>query len=142
MEMFNEIMMLLTAQTLYVFTDFYIPSLEPQKVKYNFGWYLTGIILFTIGVNTLVSFWISIKKAFDFIRIRVNRCLEKINKSKEMGKVIGINPLPSLLNDDGTIDSIISFDYGVRASHDEFRKVFDFQYQSNITNIDIVDMKN
>lgn len=54
--MFNEIMILLAAQTLFVFTDFESFGFDPSA-KYDFGWYLSGIMLITVSVNLIISLY-------------------------------------------------------------------------------------
>jgi hypothetical protein len=66
-EIFNESMVVLASQTLFVFTDFQSSGFDPQG-KYLFGWYFTGIILVTVLVNTLISLWGSLVDALTFIR--------------------------------------------------------------------------
>lgn len=52
LEIFNELMLLLCANTLFVFTEY---CDEGILEKYNFGWGLAAIMLFTVGVNTLIA---------------------------------------------------------------------------------------
>jgi hypothetical protein len=66
-EIFNECMTGLAAQTLFAFTDFQSDGFDPVA-KYNFGWYLTGLILVTILVNTLLSLWDSLLDAYMFFK--------------------------------------------------------------------------
>jgi hypothetical protein len=54
LEIFNECMVTLAAQTLFAFTDFQGSGLDSEG-KYLFGWYLTSIMLITVFINTLLS---------------------------------------------------------------------------------------
>lgn len=50
-EMFNELMLLLTSSFLLVYTDF----VKDPYTKYNFGWTLVGIMELTVMVNTILA---------------------------------------------------------------------------------------
>jgi hypothetical protein len=76
LEIFNECMVVLASQTLFVFTDFQSAGFEPQG-KYLFGWYFTGIILVTVLVNTLISLWGSLVDAFKYILDKMRSLREK-----------------------------------------------------------------
>lgn len=54
MELFNETMLLLASQTLFVFTDYLSAGFDPHA-KYIFGWYLAGLMIVTVLTNTAVS---------------------------------------------------------------------------------------
>jgi hypothetical protein len=56
-EIFNETMIMLASSTLFGFTDFSIGSVVTPEAKYRFGWYLCGIMLFTVAVNILIALW-------------------------------------------------------------------------------------
>ena len=79
-EIFNECMVVLASQTLFVFTDFQSANYDPQA-KYLFGWYFSGIILVTVLVNTLISLWGSLVDPFTFIREKLrafrDKCLRR-----------------------------------------------------------------
>ena len=50
-EMFNELMLLLTSESLLIFTQY----VDDPIAQYNFGWYPTGLMLSTVMINTLIS---------------------------------------------------------------------------------------
>jgi hypothetical protein len=54
-ELFNESMILFASQTLFAFTDFAGGDSNSLEVKYRFGWYLCGLMLFTVGINILIA---------------------------------------------------------------------------------------
>lgn len=54
-ELFNESMILFASQTLFAFTDFAGGDSFSLEAKYQFGWYLCGLMLFTVGINILIA---------------------------------------------------------------------------------------
>lgn len=50
-EMFNELMLLLTASFLFAYTGY----VQDAEVQYNFGWALVGVMELTIAVNTFIA---------------------------------------------------------------------------------------
>jgi hypothetical protein len=55
-ELFNESMILFASQTLFAFTDFSGEVFSPES-KYNFGWYLCGLMLITVGLNIIIALY-------------------------------------------------------------------------------------
>jgi hypothetical protein len=76
-EMFNEVMILFAAQTLFAFTDFESFGFDPEG-KYMFGWYLSAIMLFTVLVNTLISLWDTLIELISLIKKYGKKLLIKI----------------------------------------------------------------
>ena len=70
LEIFNECMVTLAAQTLFAFTDFQGSGFDPEG-KYFFGWYLTSIMLFTVITNTLLSLLDTLTTAYRLLRRRL-----------------------------------------------------------------------
>ena len=83
MELFNEFMLLLSSQTLFVFTDYLSAGFDPYA-KYIFGWYLSGLMIFTVVTNTVLSLIDTLKSLISQIRRRFCK------KSAE--NTIGIKP--------------------------------------------------
>jgi hypothetical protein len=69
LEIFNECMVTLAAQTLFAFTDFQGSGIDPEG-KYLFGWYLTSIMLFTVLTNTLISLLETLTTVYRTLRRR------------------------------------------------------------------------
>ena len=101
-EIFNECMVVLASQTLFAFTDFQSAGFDPYG-KYLFGWYLTGIILITVLVNTLISLWASMVDAFTYIRDKMRSLREKCLRrgaQSDGSQTVPIKPLTSLLDEE------------------------------------------
>lgn len=99
--MFNESMILLAAQTLFVFTDFESFGFDPSA-KYTFGWYLSGIMLFTVLVNLLISLYDTLGELFATLKRLIRKLLKrcKLSKRKEEAITVPIKPLKSLLEEE------------------------------------------
>jgi hypothetical protein len=104
-EIFNECMVVLASQTLFVFTDFQSAGFDP-KGKYLFGWYFSGIILVTVLVNTLISLGGSLVDTFTFIRDKLrairDKCLRRGERSTDLvgSQTVPIKPISSLLDEE------------------------------------------
>ena len=65
-EIFNEVMCLLSTYGMIVFTDF-VPD---PNARYQFGWVIIGITMAILVVNTLIMFYMTITGGYRSVKIK------------------------------------------------------------------------
>lgn len=76
-----------------------------------FGWYLTGIILVTVLVNTLVSLWGSLVEALTYLKAKFLLIHGKCRKpTKELMDSQTVPIKPSSLLDEESPEKVVDFE--------------------------------
>ena len=75
MEVANELMILLAALTLPAFTD----SVDNEG-QYFFGWYLSGILIIAVGINSLFNLYQQLIEIKEFMKTMMTFIKKKLKE--------------------------------------------------------------